>query len=351
MKKSARNILVVIVAIAAIVLIVIKLNSNKAEQETRIYKPDANSQAVIQAEKVKQSAFVETVPFVGSFAPNREVSISSETSGKVIAVYIKEGSSVSTGSVIARLDDDVLQAQLRSAKANYELASSTLKRYEAASSGVTQLQLDNARAEKLTNQAQIDQLTKQISYCVIRAPFSGTISQKSVELGAIISMGTPLATLIEINNLKLEISVPERHLSKFKDNMELKVKSDVYPETVFSGKVSFIGSQVDESHNYSVKILVQNINKTPLKAGMYGNVIVDNSLSSNGISIPRSSITGDSSDPKVYVVKNGIANLRSIKIGVSNETSVQVINGLTEGETIVTGGLVNLTNGSKVEIK
>lgn len=351
MKKNAKAILIALTVAVAITLTAFKLNSNSKEQKARIYQPNSNTKAVIQAEKVKESDFIETVPFVGSFTPSRTVTISTETSGKVTAVYIKEGSTVSTGTIIARLDNGVLQAQLSSAKASFNLASNTLNRYEAAPSGVTQLQIENAKAQKLTSQAQIDQLIKQISFCVIKAPFSGVISSKNVELGAIVSIGTPLATLIDINSLKLEINVPEKHLSKFKENMNLKVKSDVYSDAIFNGKVSFIGSQADESHNYSVKILVPNNSIMPLKAGMYGNVTVDNSITSKGISIPRSAVTGDSSNPKVYVVENGIANLRNIKVGVSNETAVQVVSGLTEGETIVTGGIVNLTNGSKVEIK
>ncbi|WP_163407897.1 efflux RND transporter periplasmic adaptor subunit [Flavobacterium ajazii] len=351
MKKNTNVILIVLTVTVAMTLIAFKLNSNKEEQKARVYQPDSSTKAIIQAEKVKESGFIETAPFVGSFIPSRKVTISTETSGKVIAVFIKEGSTVGTGTIIARLDDGVLQAQLRSARASFNLASNTLDRYEAAPSGVTQLQIENAKAQKLTNQAQIDQLIKQISFCVIRSPFSGVISSKNIELGAIVSIGTPLATLIDINSLELEINVPERHLSKFKDNMNLKVKSDVYSDAIFNGKVNFIGSQADESHNYTVKILVSNNNKTPLKAGMYGNVTVNNSVTNEAISIPRSALTGDSSNPKIYVVENGVANLRNIKVGFSNETSVQVISGLAQGETVVTGGIVNLTNGSKVEIK
>jgi RND family efflux transporter MFP subunit len=252
--------------------------------------------------------------------------------------------------VIARLDDGLLQAQLRSAQASYDLAANTLKRYEEASSGVTKLQIDNSRSQKLTTKSQVDQLLKQISYCVIKAPFAGIISKKSVEMGAIVSTGTPMATLIYINSLKLEISVPEKDLSKFKEKMELKITSDVYPDAAFTGDVSFIGSQADDSHNYSIKILVHNQDKAPLKAGMYGNVTVS-TPSVKSISIPRSAISGSSSDPKVYVVKNGTANLRSIKLGAGNEIAVQVISGLSANETVVTGGLVNLTDGSLVEIK
>jgi RND family efflux transporter MFP subunit len=193
-------------------------------------------------------------------------------------------------------------------------------------------------------------LKKQISQYVISAPFSGVITARNFDLGAVVSAGTPLATLTDISSLKLEISVPERYVAQFKNGMSIKVNTDVYPGAIFSGTVWMIASKADASHNYTIKILVPN-NSAALKVGMYGHVIVGNESASRAIGIPRSALIGSAQNPQVYVVDNGVARIRDIETGAGNARSVEVIKGLRAGEVIVAGGLVNLTDGARVSIK
>jgi RND family efflux transporter MFP subunit len=351
MKKIITYCIVSIVVVGLVAFTIVKLNSNKKEIEGKVYHQDVNTRAVIQADTIKSSSLNIATPFLGSFTPNREVAIASETSGKVIRVGIQEGSYVGTGSLVAQLDNGVLIAQLHSAQANLTNAKNTLNRYEQAPAGVTQLQMDNARTTILTSQAQIEQLTKQISQYTIYTPFAGVITKRNFDLGAVVSPGSSLATLIDIAVLKLEISVPETFITQFKNGMTMQVKTDVYPNTVFKGTVDLVSSAADVSHNYTIKILVPNSSQTPLKAGMYAKVTLDNTSLQNAISIPRSALIGSVQQPQIYVVENGMAKLRNIQVGVGNETNVQVTKGLTVNEVVVIGGLVNLSDGAKVEIK
>ncbi|SEP40401.1 efflux RND transporter periplasmic adaptor subunit [Mucilaginibacter sp. OK283] len=350
MKKTTR-LIVIIAVLGLVALTIFKLASNKKEVTERVYHANINAKALVQVDTVKESSFGASTTFLGTFSPSREVSIASETSGKVITVGIKEGSQVVAGTLIAHLNDAVLQAQFSSAKANLANAATTLKRYNAAPTGVTQLQMDNAHTQVLTNQAQIEQLQRQIDQYTIKAPFAGVITARNFDLGAIVSPGTTLATLIDIATLKLEISVPEKYVMQFKKDMSLNVKTDVYPNTIFKGAVDYISSNADASHNYTVKVLVTNTVQSPLRAGMYGNVIVGSSALQNAISIPRSALLGSSQKPQVYVAQNGVAKLRDIEIGASNETDVQVTNGLKVNDIVITGGLVNLTGGTKIDVK
>jgi RND family efflux transporter MFP subunit len=351
MKKILTYSLTAIAAVGLVAFTVIKLNSNKKEVKAKVYHADLNTRAVIQADTIRLSSFNVNTPFLGSFAPNREVSIASETSGKVISVGIQEGSHVAAGSLVAQLDNGVLVAQLHSAQANLAQSKSTLSRYEQAQAGVTQLQMDNARTNILTSQAQIEQLTKQIAQYSIYAPFSGVITKRNFDLGAVVSPGSPLATLIDISVLKLEISVPEKNIPQFKTGAPMQVKTDIYPNAVFRGIINLVSSSADASHNYTVKILIANNSQTPLKAGMYAKVTLGNTPLENTISIPRSALIGSAVKPQVYVVENGVAKLRDIQTGASNESSIQVIKGLSANEVLVTGGLVNLSDGTKVQVK
>lgn len=350
MKKSYK-IIAIIVLVGIVLFTVFKLLSNKKEVEARVYRPDVNTKAIVQADTVKGADFKIATPFLGSFSPSREVTIASEATGKVISVGIKEGSLVHAGSLIAHLDDGVLRAQRSSAMASLINNQNTLKRYEAAATGVTQLQMDNARTQVLTSQAQIEQLNRQIKQYTIKSPFAGVITARNFDLGAIVSPGNPMATLMDISTLKLEVSVPEKYIPQFKNGMEMYVKTDVYSGAVFKGKINYISSNADDSHNYTVKFLVVNKKETPLRAGMYGNVTMGSAPLTNAISIPRSALLGSTQKPQVYLAVKGVARLRSIEIGASNDTRIQVTSGLKLNDIVITGGLVNLADGTNVQIK
>lgn len=351
MKNINKKAVIILISSVLVILVVFKLYSNKQEVNEKVYTRNADLKTVIKATTVTENDFNQSTPFLGSFAPNREVAIASETAGKVIRCTIEEGSNVSTGTLIAKLDDGILQAQLSSARANYINASNKLKRYQQVPEGVTLLEMDNAKNQMLTSQAEMERLRKQISQFTIKAPFSGIVSMKKIELGAVVSPGSPLATITDISTVKLEISVPEKQIANFKKGMSLNVTTDVYPNTVFNGKVDLVASVTDASHNYTVKIVVPNNSKTPLKSGMYGNVTLENKTKGKSIVIPRSALIGTAVQPQVYVIKSGIAKLRTIEIGQSNATEIQVLSGLNERETVATSGLVNLTDGTEVNIK
>jgi len=348
MKKL--NLIIIVVVLLVLFLIVWALKANQKDVQSNIYHKDLNSAATVQVDTVKTSEFTESVCYLGTFSPQREVTISSQTLGKVIKVGVEEGSHVVAGALIVQLDIDVLKAQLNSAKASYDNASITLKRLEEAKDGVTQMQIDNARTQLLSAKYQLDLLKKQISMGTIKAPFSGIITLKNFDLGAVVSPGTPIVELTDISRLKLEINIPEKDLFRFIKGQKVAIATDVYPGVTFEGRTLFISSKADASHNYAIKILIQNSTKNPLKAGMYGRAFFDETMSESSISIPRSALIGSTKKPQVFVVENRVAHLRDIQIGMSNDTHIQILRGLKENEIVVKGGIVNLSDGVKVRI-
>ncbi len=349
MNRITKTVLTLVIVGALVGAVAFKLTSNKEELTEKIYQPDVNTAVLVQVDSVKMARFDQSVAFTGSFAPNREVTLGAETTGKVIKVNIHEGSPVAAGSSIAQLDSDLLKAQLQSAQASSDRAVNTLTRYQQAVSGVTQLQIDNAKTDVLTAKAQIDQLKKQISQYTIRAPFGGVITSRNFDLGAVVSPGMQMATLIDISSLKLEINVPENNIGQFKTGQAIDVTSDVHPGTHFKGTVEMIGADADASHNFRIKIRVAN-NNAALRSGMYGTVALTNALSSDALTVPRSAIIGSSAKPQVYVIVNDVAKVRDIQLGGGNENRVQVTSGLAAGNLVVSGGLVNLSDGSRVSI-
>ncbi|MFT3738702.1 MAG: efflux RND transporter periplasmic adaptor subunit [Breznakibacter sp.] len=350
MNKLNKNIVIVASLTLILGLVVFRLLQNQQEVKAEVYRKDASLRTVIQTVTVAEQSVTQSTPFIGSFMPNREVSIAAETSGKVVVVGVNEGDVVKSGTLIAKLDDDLLLAQLLSAQASFDNAEKTLTRYKQAESGISEIQLDNAQTQYLVTKAQVNLLKKQISQHAISAPFPGVITSRNFELGTIVSPGTPLANLVDINKLKLEISVPETEASVIKTGIGVDVTSDLYPDAVFKGVVGFVSAKADASRNYTVKILVDNNPETPLKAGMYGRVILSNTPNAKSFSLPRAAIVGSTINPQVFVIANGVARLRSVSIGSGNENSVFITNGLQNDEVVAVSGLVNLYEGCPVAV-
>lgn len=350
MNNVIRLIIFAVVVGGLAVLAFFKLKSNQAEVQAKVYKKNPDATVMVQAETLKSAPFDYTSTYLGSFAPNKEAIIASEASGRVVQVGVQEGQHVSAGQLIAQLDTDILKYQLKIAESNLALAEKTAQRLTNAAAGLTEVQVDNAQNQVQTLKYQIELYKKQISMATIKAPFSGIITAKYFEIGSLAGPGAQMAVLTDISTLKLEISVPEKDVPKFKTGMKLQVTTEVYPNFTYTGTVGVIASKADQTKNYIVKVLVPNNSAKPLKAGMYGQVALSNNVNNNSISIPRTALVGSNKNPEVYVIRDGVAKKQAITIGASNDTRLQVTSGLQENDVVAVGGLVNLTDGIKVTV-
>jgi RND family efflux transporter MFP subunit len=346
------KIIIAGVLVALIAGTTIKLFSNKKAVAENIYRQDEDKRILVQAEVATKARFDRSFTYTGTFAPYKEVMIVPQMRGEITGVYFNEGDLVNQGKPLVQIDDELLQAQYASAEANYHTAKKSLDRYESASQGggVSQMQLDNLELSFKTAESQIKQLAKQIRMSRMEAPFAGTITMKDVELGSVIN-NTPVARITDLSQLKLEISVPEKEIGMFQEGEIVSVSTDVYPGKSFNGQIQFVADRADNAHNYTVKVLVKNnYSSAMLKAGMYGTATLSKGLNQYTISIPRSALLGSAKNPQVFVVNDSVAELKAIQTGLSNADSIEIISGLSAGEVIVTGGQINLSDGTKVEI-
>jgi RND family efflux transporter MFP subunit len=345
---------IIMLSLAAILMISVAftLNKNKRTVEENVYRPDTDKSVLVQAEKARVSVLENTFGYIGTFEPVREVVLVSQVQGEVRGVFFEEGEEVKAGEVLIKIDDDLLQAQYIAATANYETSAKVLERYAIASSGggVSNLQLDNLRLNVANAESQVKQLEHQIDVSRIVAPFAGTMTMRSVDPGAMAGT-SPLARITDLSELKLRISIPENEISLFNKGQIVPVSSDVHAGKIFRGVVEYVSDRADESHNYDVKILVKNNDRSAsLKAGMYGVAQLKEQNPEKTILIPRSALLGSAKEPQVFVVRGGRSVLRPIKTGRSAGDVIQVIDGIAEGELVVTTGHINLTNGSNVSI-
>ncbi|MCF8330419.1 MAG: efflux RND transporter periplasmic adaptor subunit [Crocinitomicaceae bacterium] len=347
---NKRVITVGIIIIVLISLTVFQLMKNKNKIAKEIYIHDTSTPILVEDGRAEVHTFDSQFSFLGTFEPNRTNLIGSEGQGKIISLNVQEGQFINQGAILLQLDNDMLQYQLENLDVSIESQTNDLDRLTilAKSEAVPAVQLEKARLALKSSQIQRKQVLKQLSGNVLKAPFSGVITKKLVDLGSVVGMGTPVFEITDISQLKLTVSVPERDIQNFVLNQQVSVDVDVLPGKSFSGKVSLIGIQADKMHNFKVQVLVANANKE-LRSGMFATTRLVSSNSVTVLSVPRKALVGSTKNPAVYIIKDGKAALTYFTAGTSDGDFIEVINGLTKDDRIILKGQVNLTAGSPVK--
>ncbi len=350
-----KKILYIGISIAVLVLFGYILINNKAknEQETAIVG-QKNSTVVVKVAEVKNEVLSTNFIANGNFTPFQELNFSAENAGRVKQVLVKEGSVVKIGQVLAIIKGDHLSVDVQSAKAAYQTALADSQRFENAfkTGGVTQQQLDQAKLNLSNAKAGLEQANISFGDASIKSTINGIVNKKYIEPGSVVSSGTLLFELVNVSKLKLKVTVNENQIALLKVGSDTKIKASVYPDKTFFGKITFIAPMADASLNFPVEIEILNNENNDLKAGMYGTAYFEtNDNEKNTVKIiPRNAFVGSVSSNNIFVIKNNVANLTKIVSGRIFGDKVEVLEGLNDGDTIVTGGQINLTDGAAVEI-
>lgn len=329
----------------------ITLLGNKEKAEAQVYRKPPELKPLVSTYKVSRQSLNAVQEYLGTFQPNREIDLLAETNGKVIYVGVERGQTIGQGHLIARLDNDLMQAQMIAAKANYEKSLVDVKRYEdaVANDAMPKINLDNARLGLKSAESQLKMLEKQMTLTNITSPFSGVVTLKMFDLGSVLAPGTPLLKLTDISRLKLIVNIPEKEVNYLKVGQTLPIKTEVYPDLTLQGTIISIAAKGDAAHNFETEIMVSNPANTPLRAGMYGSTsLIKNK--SEALLIPRVALIGSAKNPQVYLVKNDTVKLTNVSLGNTYGEMVELKTGLQVGDEIVTVGQINLSNNVAVKI-
>ena len=289
----------------------------------------------------------------GTFIPKQETNQAADISGRVVSVYVKEGSRVGAGQVLASIKRDAIEVDVTQAQNNLQNAIIDNQRYENAykTGGVTKQQLDNSRLQLKNAQAALRSQGVRMNDTKVRAGISGTINKKMVEPGAVVSPGTPLFEIVNINSLKLAVLVDESQVGKIQIGQQVDINVNVLPDETFTGRISFIAPKSDASLNFPVEVEVANNGQ--LKAGMYATALFktnNGAENQNMLTVPAEAFVNGVSSGQLFIVENGKAKLVTVQVGKVYGNKVQIISGLNGGEQVITSGQINLDNGSKINI-
>lgn len=351
MKRVITIIVVVVVALGAIAY-VLNNNKKKTKEKTDFIAKGSGAVAVKIAHVERKEINLDFTAN-GTFAPNKELEFSAENSGRVSKVFVQEGSKVSVGTVLARIDAEILSTDRETAEATYQNAVKDLTRYESSfkTGGVTQQQLDQAQLAAENAKLRLKQLQRRLSDANIRSSINGVVNKKMVEVGAVVAPGTKLFELVDVSKLKLKVNVNEGQVANLKIGDAVQIQSSVFPDEKFTGKVTFIAAKADENLNFPIEVEVVNNIKNSLRAGMYGTALFKFPKQAPAILVPRTSFVGSVSSNEVYVLnKDNKAETRKVVSGRILGENVEILEGLKEGETVIISGQINLTEGTPVTI-
>ena len=289
----------------------------------------------------------------GTFIPKQETNQAADISGRVVSVYVREGSRVGAGQVLASIKRDAIEVDVTQAQNNLQNAIIDNQRYENAykTGGVTKQQLDNSRLQLKNAQAALRSQGVRMNDTKVRAGISGTINKRMVEPGAVVSPGTPLFEIVNINSLKLAVLVDESQVGRIQIGQQVDINVNVLPDETFTGRISFIAPKSDASLNFPVEVEVANNGQ--LKAGMYATALFKTNYGAenqNMLTVPAEAFVNGVSSGQLFIVQNGVAKLVKVQTGNVYGNKVQISSGLNGGEQVITSGQINLENGSKINI-
>lgn len=303
------------------------------------------------AEVIKESSISDASSVTGLLLPDEEVNLSFETSGKITAINFIEGTHVQEGQLLAKVNDAQLQAQLRKLEVQLKLAEDRVYRQNALleKEAVSKEAYEQVQTDLAMLKAEIDMVKANIAYTELRAPFDGIIGLRQVSEGAYATPSTIVATLTKISPLKIEFAVAERYAGILKNGANLTFKIDGHLKP-FNAKVYAMESHVDpDNHSFAIRALYPNADGK-LMPGRFASVELKTQEFNNAITIPSQAIVPEMGIDKVYLYKNGKAEPVTITKGIRNEARVQVLEGLSVGDTIITSGTLQLRTGLNVTL-
>ena len=352
-KRIKWGIIIIIaggLAVAGIRTFTPKENEELAETEA---SPIRKSQKAlnVNAKIIKPHLLADELFVSGKLVPDEEVDLSFETSGKIIDINFTEGSFVTEGQLLAKVNDSQLQAQLKRLEAQMPLAEDRVFRQNALlqRDAVSKEAYEQVKTELATLNADIENVKANIAMTELRAPFDGIIGLRQVSVGAYASPSTVIAKLTRITPLKVEFAVPERYARQVKKGTNLTFRIEGILKD-FDSQVYATESRIDENtHTLTVRALYPNKNGE-LLPGRYADISLKQEEIKEALAIPSEAIVPEMGKNKVFVCRSGKAYPVDVTIGIRTEAEVQVVKGLAAGDTILTSGTLQLRTGMPIVI-
>jgi membrane fusion protein (multidrug efflux system) len=322
-------------------------DKNQALSKTKTKPAVAVNYFIVKATKLSNDVFA-----TGKIGAVNQIQILPEVSGKVTGIYFIEGETVNKGSLLLKLNDADLQAQLMKVKTQLKLSEQKYARLKKLLeiNGVSQEEYDVQENEALGLKADEALIQTQIAKTNITAPFTGIIGLKNVSEGSFVGTNTPIASLVQVKPLYVEFSIPEKYSGIFKKGITIGFSSE-----------NVTGSKTYSATIYAVEPKIDDISKTMKARALYSgeqffypgsfvNVFAKLGETADALMIPTEAVIPTLKGQKIILCKNQIATDATVSIGIRTDTKIQIVEGIHAGDTVITTGLLSVKNGGRLKL-
>lgn len=302
----------------------------------------------VQMEVVRPQPYAETVSATGTLLAQEGVELQAEISGRVTRIHFREGSRVRAGELLVKLYDADLQASLERAMHRLELARLRERRLAelVRERVITQDAYDTARSERDVQRAEVELIRAQLARTEIRAPFDGVVGLRHVSEGAFVDDRTRLATLQQVDRLKVDFSVPERYVGRIRPGQPVRFR--VAGGAEHSGQVYAVDPRIDtETRTMLVRARCDNPSGQ-LLPGSFASLELTLAAIPDAVLVPAEAVVPGTDGKYVYVVRDGVAHRRLVQTGSRTAQAVHVLEGLDAGEQVIVSGLQQVREGMRV---
>ena len=321
--------------------------SDKATSEQA--KPKDSKKLHVNAIVLTHQQLIDSYRTKGQLLPDEEIDLSFETSGKITNIYFKEGTFVKKGTILAKVNDKPLLAELKKLEAQIPLARERVNRQKTLleKDAVSQEAYQAVTTDLDKLEADIELVKAHIAQTELRAPFDGIVGLRKVSEGAFANTGTSLARLTKISPIKIDFSVNEKHSNNIKPGTIINFSIEGDQES-YTAKVYAVETTLDEK-TLSLKARALYANSLgKLKPGHSASIEIVLREINNAVVIPSIASVAEMGRDIAYIYKNGKAKQVELKKGLRTASSVQVIDGLSVGDTLLVTGVMQLRDGSDV---
>ncbi|HTM63308.1 MAG TPA: efflux RND transporter periplasmic adaptor subunit [Gammaproteobacteria bacterium] len=307
---------------------------------------------LVKASQVQETELPQEIHVIGTLAA-RSVQITPEMPGHVNAILFKDGAFVSKGDVLVQLDDAVYKAKFESAKAKFNYSDNNYRRMALLGKKgiIAQQAIDQADSDLKERRADMQEAEVMLNKMKLTAPFDGVVGSSRVNPGDYVTIGQNIVALTDTRHLRIEYSVPEKYLPHVKIGQKISVTAAAFPGKTFTGVLSFISPTIN-TDNRSIALYAEIDNPDNLlAAGMFVEAQQMLGSMEHALMIPSRSIMPVLEGAQVYKIVDGKAFSVNVMIGQRTADTVQITQGLSKHDTVITDGQLKVKNGTPVKVQ
>lgn len=315
---------------------------------------------IVEAARPKVEAVSETLSAVGTLRADEAITVRPELAGRVEAVLFEEGQKVAKGAPLFRLDASLVQADVAEAEANAANSGRELKRAQdlAGRKLIAPADVDTKRAQSKVDEAKLASSRTRLGKTDLRAPFAGTAGLRKVSPGEYVNIGDALVDLVATDTLKLDFSLPEVYLGRFRPGQKIAVsidaqrdRQDTRPNVFSEGEVYAVAPQVDlATRSVTLRARVPNADGK-LFPGQFARVSLVLGSRENALLVPEQALWPQGGKQNVYIIKDGKAELVEVTTGQRKPGLVEIISGIGADDEVISAGQMKIGPGAKVQVQ